>query len=1112
MSRLCLQLLLAGLLAVAGSMGQVQIRAALSGIVIDDSGGSIANARVTVRNRDTGFQVSTESARSGFFLLPALPPGVYELKATKDGFAPTTMSQVEVTVGENADLRLKLAVSSVTESINVVSSIDVQRQSAEISGLVSERRISELPLNGKDFQKLIQLAPGVGGVPPSSSSFSPSIGGGRSLTNNYTIDGVASNDERVDGLPPGAGFSSPGNSVPAVISTEAIAEFRIITSNADASFGQGSGGQINVVTKSGTNDYHGAVYEYLRNDAMDARDFFNTGPFFDKQGRAVPPPFRQNLFGGSVGGRISRDRHFFFANYEGFRQRRDITSSVAVPNASLIGLVPGDLGSLFHAFYIKGGIVPSTGNPPGDLRPLGSADRAAAVAAGFTPALFDGNLSNGEAGIVNLGSLLRADIDQDAVVARTDHYITNKLRLSLRFAFSDFSQLGGVLGDQIREPRQMNTGTAQLIYAYSPAQLFETRLSVVQSTNQSIGIAAEDPNLQRIGVTPEEGIFVSPDNTGLRFIRVRSQAFSLNNQTVPQITLLHSLHKNRLTVRSGLEVRQIRLSASSNSNLPSFTFNGFVGPYGLLGSAPGQGQAVAQFASQTTYGRNGGPTTPLRGFRSTQFEAFVQTDWRVTPAVTLNLGLRYSYFGVYSERQNALGNMYALSQGQIVDDVTPLAFGRPNYTFAPITDDRPMYQPDRNNFQPRIGLSWSLGGKRITVLRAGYGIYHDRLRVLEFSNLADNTPFAISTVAPDFVFRLGQPIPVNPQTAAQHGIDPTIRNPYTQRFNIGVEHQLGGDTTITGAYVGARGRNLFNYVEINAGSAVPQNLRPDPRYGQLRLQNGGASSNYDSLQIFAKRRFAKSIDFTAAYTYAQSKDNASRAFSFNSVPTLLNLGGSAAAGFQGGGTQWVDRPRAADWGYSDFDLRHALILSHYVELPFGRGRRFLSSGRRLANVVLGGWSFSGILAVRSGSPFEVNLGTDVNDDGFATDRPMLASGASLDSIYARGTLDKTQFLIPSAQAQQSLITPQPVTDPFNAIERNYFHGPSTWAYDTSLAKRFTITERMNLGFEANAFNLFNHTNLGNPNANVRSSFFGSITGTVGLLNPRQIQFGLKLTF
>jgi hypothetical protein len=353
---------------------------------------------------------------------------------------------------------------------------------------------------------------------------------------------------------------------------------------------------------------------------------------------------------------------------------------------------------------------------------------------------------------------------------------------------------------------------------------------------------------------------------------------------------------------------------------------------------------------------------------------------------------------------------------------------------------------------------------------------------------------------------------VNPQTAALHGIDPTIRNPYTQRFNVGVEQKLGGDTTVTAAYVGARGRNLFNYVEMNAGSAVPQNLRPDPRYSQLRLQNGGASSNYDALQIFAKRRFAKGIDFTAAYTYAQSKDNASRAFSFNSVPTLLNLGGSAATGFQGGGNQWVDRPRAADWGYSDFDLRHALILSHYVELPVGRGRRFLNSGRGIANAVLGGWSYSGILAIRSGSPFDVNLGSDLNDDGFATDRPMLASGTSLDSIYANGTLDKTQFLIPSAQAQQSLVTPQPVTDPFNAIERNYFHGPLTWAYDTSLAKRFAITERMNLGFEANVFNLFNHTNLGSPNPNVRSAFFGSITGTVGLLNPRQIQLGLKLAF
>jgi hypothetical protein len=395
-------------------MAQTTVNSSLRGRITDANGASIPGAIVTLVNTETNLSITTTSDDEGRYTIPRIGPGAYSLAVEQRGFRREVRSGMRFTVNETVVVDVVLAPGEISETIEIDAGTPlVQSQSVELSALVNERRLRELPLNGKDFNKLVLLAPGV--VPTSSSTNSPAVAGARTTTNNYTIDGVATNDERVDGLPPGGGFNSLGNAIPNIVSTEALREFRVITSNADATYGRGSGGQINVITKSGTNRFHGSAYEFLRNDRVDARDIFNTGPFLNKDGSARTPPFRQNLYGGTVGGPIRHDRHFFFVSYEGFQQRREQTTALTLPNADLIKLIPGDLGKLFRTLYFGGGIVPSSGNI-GSFALFTSGDRTAARNAGFPAALFDADLSNGEAGTLLISSTLQSDYQQNAIL------------------------------------------------------------------------------------------------------------------------------------------------------------------------------------------------------------------------------------------------------------------------------------------------------------------------------------------------------------------------------------------------------------------------------------------------------------------------------------------------------------------------------------------------------------------------------------------------------------------------------------------------------------------------------------------------------------------------
>ncbi len=488
----------------------------------------------------------------------------------------------------------------------------------------------------------------------------------------------------------------------------------------------------------------------------------------------------------------------------------------------------------------------------------------------------------------------------------------------------------------------------------------------------------------------------------------------------------------------------------------------------------------------------------------------MQFDWRLRRDLTINAGLRYSYFGVYHEANDALSNLYAVNpSGAVEVDQPAFAYGRTANRIEPLGPSRPFYQPDRNNFQPRAGFAWNISGRDRSVLRGAFGLYNDRLYQLLISDIARNVPYAVTGSANNVPFRPERAIPINPATPVVFAIDPQLRSPLMRRWNLSFEQLLGSNTTITAAYVGSHATGLYMRDDVNFIGAYPQAARPDPRFADQRITKNLAFSRYSALQLFARRRFARGFTFTTAYTFSRYMEITSNDTETQN-PTVINTGATPAAGFQIGPT--IPRPIDSEYGRSENDAPHALAVSYLWQLPFGRGQRFGSRLVRPADLVLGGWSLSGIVNARSGNTFDVLLGQDANDDGAFNDRPALAPGASFNSLRQTSSLDKTQWLLPQAEARNLLTVSPNVIDPFASIRRNSFRAPRLLVYDMSLTKRFAIGEKVGLNLDANVFNIFNRANFRAPINTLTSPFFGQIQATAVTSTPRQIQFGLKVVF
>ena len=1080
--------------------------ATLSGTVRDTSGGVVPAAAATLTSLSTGIAQRAMSDGIGHFNFPRVVPGAYVLHVEQTGFRRTTIEAFTLAVNDAVTRDIVLEAGDMSETVTVAGAAGVQTRGAGVSLAVDTRNVDTLPLNGRDWTKLTTLAPGAG-----RTTTAP-VSGVRGSYNSTSIDGLGSNNERsAEPLAGAAAYSGPG-----LISTEAVQEFRVIAANADATFGRSSGAQINVITKSGTNTLHGSGYEFFRNDALDASDYFNAGPFFDDGGKPVVPPFSQHLFGATVGGPLQRNRHFVFGSYEGFRQEREATSSFTFPNRDLIGLMPGDLGTFYRTYYIDRGLVAST-TGPGEFRALTASDRGMAVGAGFDPRLFDGDIANGEAGTLLQSTTSPQNVDHNAIFLRTDSLLAGTWRASARVSRTKSAQKGPqfTLGSPIDlalETRASTSVTGELLGALTSSQLLEVRVGLTRADytappDQGVG----DP-FRAIGVRDDLGILVTPSGTGLNSAGFVGTSSFLDHQDIPQVSLMHTWQRGRLVLRSGGDLSLFDIDIHNGAGRPTYTFTGFVGPNGLLGAGPAQPQAITTSATASIFGVGGGPTTALRHFTSSRQEYFTQADARLTGTLTVNLGLRYSYTAVYRETDDAVANLYAVSDaGEVVKNVSPFAFGRTaNRLVAAGTE---MYQPDRNNWQPRLGFAWDIAGRHTTAVRGSYGAYDDRMFQLVFSaqgGLVNNPPFTLASNAANVPFLLGGDLPVITGTPSAFGVDPNIRSPRIHRVNVGLERQLWPAMTVTADYVGSFGRGLFGVADVNGGAGVPTALRPDPRFSTIRLIGNTSASDYHALQVVALQRYRSGVSFTVAYTLADARDD-STSETFAIFPALTNSGASASTGFQGGGASaWVERSRSADWSTMAQVSRHALVASHVLDLPFGENRRWLSSAPSLVRALIGEWRLAGILTLRSGEAVDLRLGADANDDGDSTDRPALLSGSVGDLYANRG--DRTQYLVPRDRAIQLLGAAADAANPRAVVARNVVTGPGFVSYDVSLRKVSKLAGRVRLSVELNAFNVFNRVNFGAPIATLSDPRFGRIVATAAGSNPRQLQLGAKVSF
>jgi hypothetical protein len=1095
---------------------QSSVYATLSGRVDDPSGALVPGASVVLTNQETGAVETTTTSEGGSYQFARIAPGRYTLTASLAGFG-TARQNLALAVNDVAVLNVALPLETLATAVTVQADATISSRATAASTLLDRELFENLPLLGRDFQRVMLIAPGLVTSQSRGALWNPAVSGTRNTSNNFTIDGMSLNEERSGavGLGPGEHPGFQGLDVPNIISTEAVEEVRVVTSNADASFGRGAGAQVNVVTRSGTNTLHGSAYGYFRNSRWDARDFFNRGPYFDDGGKPIPPPLHYRMFGGTAGGPFARNRHFFFVNYEGFRQQEDLISNATLPNAALIGLIPGDLGRVFQTYFLDTGtgVVPRTGNPVGDFRAFSAAERAAAAAAGFPAALFDGDPANGEAGVTVTSVAAPQEYAQDSMLMRTDHRVSDRVTLTARYARAPnrFERRSAITGGSTVWDRRYSSGLGQLVATLTPTQILEVRGGWV--VNPSSVCAVDTPSaLEALRGLTDRGFNTSLlGTTGFSLAGVGSPCGRITGETVPQVSAVHAWTRGELTLRSGVDFRYLDIEfANYDPTNRAYEFNGLVGPNGLLGASPSQAQAVAQVYTTTTFGGNGFPETPMRLTHSLQQDYFVQADWRVSSRLSANLGVRYSIFGVYDHTDD-VANLYAVdpATNQPVPGVSPLTFGLTANRIEPVTPELPLYRRDLNNLQPRIGAAWDLFGEGRTIVKGAYGLYHERLFPFAFNDVPINVPFAFAGTATSVPFLLGDFPATNPLTPRIFTVDPAITNPYVHRTNIGVDQQLGRRTNVFFGYVGTFGRNQARIVDLNFGPAFPQASRPDSRFGVKRMLTNFSTTRYDALQVHLRSNPARGLTASVAYTYSRLSDFAypDTAGAATAVPGLfVNTGASAAAGFQVG--SFVERPMAAEEGTSDLNLPHVLAVSHVIDVPFGRNRHWGASAPAVVDAVLGGWSVSGTLQARSGAPVNITSGSDFNDDANNTDRPALLSG-SLDDLYARAG---TQYLVSQAAARALLGVPATAADPFAQVPRNALRSPSVWTYDMSLRKSVPIRGRAAFGFEINLYNLFNRVNLGLPNANLSSVLFGTITSTVAGFGARRVQLGGRVTF